>query len=103
MTGAATGTVSVGGGRRLVGEVRVPGDKSISHRALMLSGLAEGTSTITGLSDGDDVHRTRLAVEALGAGVQSHGGTVTVEGGRSRLHAPTGPVDLGIREPACGC
>ncbi len=95
MTGAATGTVSVGGGRRLVGEVRVPGDKSISHRALMLSGLAEGTSTITGLSDGDDVHRTRLAVEALGAGVQSHGGTVTVEGGRSRLHAPTGPVDLG--------
>ena len=51
---------SVTGGAPLTGTLAVPGDKSISHRALLLAALAEGTSTITGLSDGDDVARTRL-------------------------------------------
>jgi 3-phosphoshikimate 1-carboxyvinyltransferase len=90
-----TDSVSLTGGTRLTGVVRVPGDKSISHRALMLSALAEGTSTITGLSDGDDVQRTLAAVQALGADVGRLGATVTVEGGRSRLHRPDGPIDLG--------
>src|ERR671939_1504936 len=49
----------------LRGSVRVPGDKSISHRALMLGALAEGTSVVRGLSTGDDVARTRGAVIAL--------------------------------------
>jgi 5-enolpyruvylshikimate-3-phosphate synthase len=80
--------LEVGGARPLVGAVDVPGDKSISHRALLLSALAEGTSGITGLSGGDDVTRTRHAVEALGAIVADDGALVTVEGGRSRLSAP---------------
>ena len=95
MTAAESGVVTLTGGSPLTGEVRVPGDKSISHRALLLAALAEGTSTITGLSDGDDVRRTRLAVEALGADVVDGAGSVTVHGGRSRLHAPAGAVDLG--------
>ncbi len=56
-------------GGPLVGRVQVPGDKSISHRVLMLAGLADGTSTIRGLSDGDDVACTRRIMEALGVTV----------------------------------
>jgi 3-phosphoshikimate 1-carboxyvinyltransferase len=90
-----TETLEIRGGRPLFGAVDVPGDKSISHRALLLSALAEGISTITGLSTGDDVTRTRRAVEALGAAVTVDGGLVTVDGGRSRLAAPRDTIDLG--------
>ena len=83
------------GGGRWSGPTTVPGDKSISHRALLLAALAEGTSAITGLSTGDDVARTRAAVAALGAGVDERDGVVTVVGGRSRLTAPDDVVDLG--------
>ncbi len=85
----------VRGGTPLTGSVQVPGDKSISHRALLLAALAEGVSTITGLSGGDDVARTLAAVSSLGAGVSSDADTVTVVGGRSRLAPPGNPVDLG--------
>jgi 3-phosphoshikimate 1-carboxyvinyltransferase len=51
----------------LSGRVRVPGDKSISHRALLLGALAEGTSRIEGLNRGEDVRATLSAVAALGA------------------------------------
>ena len=89
------GTFEVTGGRALVGSLRVPGDKSISHRALLLAALAEGTTTITGLSDGDDVRHTREAVGALGAGIEERDGSIRVDGGRARLSAPDGPIDLG--------
>ena len=89
------GTITLRGGSPLTGTLEVPGDKSISHRALILAALAEGTSTITGLSPGDDVARTRAAVEALGAGVEEDGPTLVVHGGRGRLHAPTHDLDLG--------
>jgi 3-phosphoshikimate 1-carboxyvinyltransferase len=87
----------VPGGHPLVGIATVPGDKSISHRALLLAALAEGSSTITGLSDGDDVVRTRGAVEALGAQVEcgTDPGTVTVIGGRAHLTPPDREIDLG--------
>ena len=85
----------VRGGSPLTGTVTVPGDKSISHRALLMAALAEGTSTIHGLSHGDDVARTQAAVAALGAVVDTDGRSVTVTGGRSRLHAPADPLDLG--------
>jgi 3-phosphoshikimate 1-carboxyvinyltransferase len=75
----------------LHGRVRVPGDKSISHRSLLFAGLAEGTSTVTGLSGGDDVVRTAAALRALGV---TFGGE-TITGGRSRLHEPTEVIDLG--------
>ena len=87
--------MQVRGGNALFGSVRVPGDKSISHRALLLAALAEGESTITGLSDGDDVRRTLLAVRALGAKVTEDDGVVRVAGGRRRLHGASEPLDLG--------
>lgn len=95
MTDARSDTVALTGQGPLSGVVRVPGDKSISHRVVMISALAEGRSTITGLSDGDDVHRTLVAIESLGAGVRVSDGTVTVDGGRSRLHPPESSIDLG--------
>jgi 3-phosphoshikimate 1-carboxyvinyltransferase len=84
-------TLRVRGGGPLHGAVRVPGDKSISHRALLLAALAEGRSSVTGLSDGDDVARTAHAVGALGAMVDAGG----VAGGASLLHAPSAAVDAG--------
>lgn len=75
------------------GVVRVPGDKSISHRALMIAALGERPCTIRGLSDGDDVVRTRLAVEALGTQVETaESGEVTVTGG---VRGARGPINLG--------
>ncbi len=84
-------TVVAGGPLR--GELRVPGDKSISHRALMLAALADGTSQISGLSDGADVAATAAAIAALGAGVEPAGGAVRVRGGA--LREPAGPIDVG--------
>ncbi len=71
----------------LRGVLRTPGDKSISHRALLIGALAEGTTRVRGLSDGDDVARTAAAVLQLGAAVTRTGADVAVEGGRDRLHA----------------
>jgi len=84
-------TFSVVGPAALRGRLRVPGDKSISHRALMLAALAEGTSRISGLSAGDDVTRTAQAVAAMGAVFDGD----RVSGGFSRLHEPGDVVDLG--------
>ena len=53
----------------LTGAADIPGDKSISHRALMLGGLAVGETRITGLLEGDDVHATAAALRALGVAV----------------------------------
>ena len=81
-------------GGRLAGRLGVPGDKSISHRVLLLAALADGVSTIRGLSDGDDVAHTRAVVEALGADVDgSVADGLEVHGGR--LQAVEGPLDVG--------
>ena len=79
----------------LRGRVRVPGDKSISHRALLLAALADGTSTIRGLSIGEDVARTLAATAAMGAivDVDAPGNTWRVTGGE--LHEPTDVLDVG--------
>lgn len=89
-------SLTIRGGRPLTGTVEVPGDKSISHRALIMAGLAEGTSTLRGLSDGDDVARTAAAMAAMGVGIDAEAGftdAVTVTGGR--LSEPTAPIDVG--------
>lgn len=78
-------------GGPLRGVARLPGDKSVSHRALLYAGLAEGTSVVTGLSDGDDVARTRAALQALGVGMDGD----EVHGGRSRLAEAERSIDLG--------
>src|SRR6266567_3884161 len=57
----------------LSGRVRVPGDKSISHRALILGALAVGETRITGLLEGEDVLNTGRAMQALGATVERTG------------------------------
>jgi 3-phosphoshikimate 1-carboxyvinyltransferase len=90
-----TDVLEITPGRPLVGRVRVPGDKSISHRALLLGAKAEGTSVVRGLSDGDDVRRTALAMQAVGAGIERTGEEVRIAGGASRLHEADGPIDVG--------
>jgi len=78
----------------LKGTIEVPGDKSISHRALILGGLASGTTVIHGLLEGEDVLATARAVEALGATVERVGeGEWRVTGGD--WHSPAAPVDCG--------
>jgi 3-phosphoshikimate 1-carboxyvinyltransferase len=81
---------------QLYGSVRPPGDKSISHRSILLAARAEGTSVLRHLSRGDDVGRTATAVAALGAEVErSPTGEMRVTGGPSRLHEPDYVMDLG--------
>lgn len=84
-------------GGRLQGETRVPGDKSISHRAVMLTAIAEGTSRIHGLLTGTDVLATAGAFRAMGVEQAfAQDGSLTVHGvGRFGLHAPDDDLDLG--------
>ena len=73
--------LNVGGVRALRGRLRVPGDKSISHRALLFAAFADGTSNISHLATGDDVRASRAALEALGVRVRDKGSVVSVGGG----------------------
>jgi 3-phosphoshikimate 1-carboxyvinyltransferase len=78
------------------GRIRVPGDKSISHRALLLAARAEGRSRIRGLSNGADVAHTCQAVRRFGAEVtRGQPGELLVDGGAARLAEPDGPIDVG--------
>jgi 3-phosphoshikimate 1-carboxyvinyltransferase len=79
----------------LRGEVRVPGDKSTSHRALMVSALAEGESTIRGLSPGRDVAATSQIMEQLGAIRNDRDDVVTIVGPADGLHASNAALDCG--------
>ena len=80
----------------LKGRVRVPGDKSISHRALMFGALATGTTRITGLLEAGDVINTAKAVTALGAIAQKKGQIWDVKGrGTGGLTQPSGDIDFG--------
>ncbi len=82
----------------LGGRLRVPGDKSISHRAFLLSAMAEGRSELRGLSTGLDVAHTLAAVRGCGARVHGSpgpGAVVNIDGGRSLLHEPAAVIDVG--------
>ena len=77
------------------GDLRVPGDKSISHRTALLSAVAEGTSTVKGFLTGDDCLATAAALRALGVELAVEGGDLRVQGvGLDGLRAPEGPLDL---------
>lgn len=115
------GSLVIAAGRSLAGEVAVPGDKSISHRAIMLSMLASGKSSIAGLPSGDDVARTVSAARHLGIDIRPIGSTVDkmvgsaaaadglaedvaaenaagrvdIYGGRDRIRAPGMALDMG--------
>ncbi len=90
-------TIQASPGRKLGGTLRVPGDKSISHRALMLGALAEGRTTISGFLAGEDCLATLAALRALGVDiVVAADGVVTVDGvGLHGLQASAGPLDMG--------
>lgn len=77
------------------GELKVPGDKSISHRAAMLSGLAQGESVIENFLTSEDCICTLKAMEAMGAKIRIDGKTIKVTGTASKLSKPRGPLDLG--------
>lgn len=74
----------------------MPGDKSISHRALMLAAIAEGESRISGLSSGADVQSTKACMQQLGVEIESSTNAVLVKGrGLAALRAPMQPLDAG--------
>jgi 3-phosphoshikimate 1-carboxyvinyltransferase len=75
----------------LYGDIRVAGDKSISHRALMLAAATAGTSSVSQINRGEDVLATRDAIIALGARVDDQGETIVVTGGE--LHDPKATID----------
>ncbi|MGA9091531.1 MAG: 3-phosphoshikimate 1-carboxyvinyltransferase, partial [Bradyrhizobium sp.] len=80
----------------LTGKVRVPGDKSISHRALILGALAVGETRISGLLEGEDVLNTAGAMRALGAHVERADGGWLVRGvGVAGFATPSSTLDLG--------
>ena len=79
------------------GKIRVPGDKSMSHRALLIGALAVGETVIEGLLEGEDVLRTAAALRALGADVErGEDGVWRVQGvGIGGLREPSGVLDMG--------
>ncbi|MBN7778563.1 3-phosphoshikimate 1-carboxyvinyltransferase [Nitratireductor aquimarinus] len=80
----------------LSGRARVPGDKSISHRALMFGGLAAGETRITGLLEGEDVLRTGEAMKAMGAKIEKRGDEwIAIGTGNGALLEPKEPLDFG--------
>ena len=80
----------------LRGTAPVPGDKSISHRALICAAMARGRSRIEGLSEGSDVAATAMALSAMGVGVGREGSAWTVDGvGPGGLLQPERALDLG--------
>jgi 3-phosphoshikimate 1-carboxyvinyltransferase len=77
---------------RLLASIQVPGDKSLSHRALIFAAISEGDSLVTGLGSGEDVRRTIEAISALGVSVE---GPEIRSPGSSNWTEPTVPIDCG--------
>ena len=84
-------------GGRLSGTLRVPGDKSISHRSIMLGSLAEGVTRVSGFLEGEDSMATLRAFRAMGVQIDGpHDGRVIIQGvGMHGLQAPAAALDLG--------
>ena len=97
MSHAAPKSLRIESSAGLTGRVTVPGDKSISHRSLMLSSLAVGESRIEGLLEGEDVLATAAAMRAMGATIErSDDGIWRVWGvGVGGLLQPAGALDMG--------
>src|SRR5712691_4369096 len=82
--------------RRVAGTLRLPGDKSISHRYAMLAAIAEGPTRIRNYSTGADCQSTLGAVSALGAAVERKDGEILIQGrGLEGLTAPAADLDAG--------
>src|SRR5215831_8340256 len=81
--------------RGLSGSVRLPGDKSISHRYAMLGGIAEGTTKLENFSTGQDCASTLGCLRGLGVEWERDGGKVTIHGRGKDLTAPRSALDCG--------
>jgi 3-phosphoshikimate 1-carboxyvinyltransferase len=90
-------------GAPLQGRLRVPGDKSISHRALILGALTVGQTSVSGLLEGEDVLHTAAAMRALGASLERGGdGIWRIHGvGVGGFSSPAGPLDFGNSGTGC--
>ena len=84
-------------GGQLQGQLRVPGDKSISHRSVMLGALAEGETRVSGLLQGEDVLATVAAFRAMGVVIEGpQDGVMCIQGvGLQGLQMPSAPMDMG--------
>lgn len=81
---------------KLRGMSGLPGDKSISHRTLILGSVADGLTTVTGLSESADVDRTKTCLEALGVKISEKDGEIQINGeGLDGLQAPSDALDAG--------
>nr|MCR4869139.1 3-phosphoshikimate 1-carboxyvinyltransferase [Lachnospiraceae bacterium] len=82
--------------KRLRGEVRIPGDKSISHRGIMLGSLAEGTTELSGFLDGADCRSSIACFRSMGIEINQEKDHVVIKGkGLHGLTAPEGILDVG--------
>jgi 3-phosphoshikimate 1-carboxyvinyltransferase len=88
-------TVVVRPARNIEGALRLPGDKSISHRYAMLAAIAEGTTRLENFSTGADCASTLSCVTALGVKVERKDNAVLIHGHGPELQAPRGPLDCG--------
>src|SRR5947207_9315631 len=79
----------------LSGSVRLPGDKSISHRYAMLGGIAEGTTKLENFSTGADCASTLACMRSLGVEWERDKGAVTIHGRGVKLQSPAAPLDCG--------
>ena len=85
-----------GNGKKLVGEIRVPGDKSISHRSIIIGALADGKTIIKNFLISEDTKRTMACFRKMGVNIENRRGTVYVEGvGLHGLNRPREILDCG--------
>ncbi len=83
-------------GGKLSGQLTVPGDKSISHRAIMLGAIAEGETNVSGFLQGEDTLATMQAFQQMGVSIERSGSNIRIIGvGLGGLKAPGKPLDLG--------
>lgn len=96
MSRAPTSTLTVRPARHIGGEITVPGDKSLSHRAVLFSALADGTTRITGFLPGEDCICTMRALQAMGSVIEVESKTdLIVHGTAGKLQPPLEPLDCG--------
>src|ERR1700687_370924 len=95
LTETNNSTVVVRPARNIAGALRLPGDKSISHRYAMLAAIAEGTTRLENFSTGADCASTLACLQALGVDVHRKENAVVIHGHGARLQPPNAALDCG--------
>src|ERR1700749_4786062 len=89
-------TLTIRPARHIGGEISVPGDKSLSHRAVLFSALADGETVITNFLPGEDCVCTMRALQAMGVSIETDSETrLLVNGSAGKLKPPMEPLDCG--------